>query len=309
MRDDINYSRSTPAPEKPWDPNYVYPTEIEIIHESLFTGCKQLETIVIPGTVKFIDKNAFSRCINLTTFTILLSSMYRVINLKTIGNNAFYGCTSLTEINMSELIPPIVIGESAFAGCTSLKSFWFFVEVININTFLNCKSLTSIDLRMVEEINEFAFKGCENLKTIQLRDTIHLRNINESAFEGCSNLATIELWHSPDASSDNTDTFIPLDYYQDYDDLVHYPEEAARIQKAKNEKAWNLPYQSADFLSPKFQQYVQIRKKEENYSELFNTQLKKKVGGIDNNITVENYGEKEAAIKLSTKEESSCTIL
>ena len=44
-------------------------------------------------------------------------------NVTTIGSQAFYGCTSLTSIEISASVTNI--GDLAFSGCTSLSSIVF----------------------------------------------------------------------------------------------------------------------------------------------------------------------------------------
>ena len=91
-------------------------------------------------------------------------------NLTTIGNSAFEGCRTLTEIILPKTLK--TIGESAFDGCTSLTS-------IDLS---GCTSLTTIDWG--------AFFGSA-LKSIELPES--LTTIGPSAFEGCSSLKEIDL--------------------------------------------------------------------------------------------------------------------
>jgi hypothetical protein len=86
-----------------------------------------------------------------------------------IDGKAFRGCTSLTEINLSNSLTSI--GGSAFYGCTNLTE-------INLPN-----SLTSI--------GGLAFQGCTSLTEINLPNS--LTSIGGSAFQGCTNLTNFTI--------------------------------------------------------------------------------------------------------------------
>ena len=114
----------------------VLPADIEGIGYAAFAGCDQLQSVVIPASVTYIEDYAFagsgltsidlpatvsamgdgifSRCTALTSATI---------NSKEIGNFAFLGDTSLSEVNIGAQVGRI--NEGAFNGCTSLTTVNF----------------------------------------------------------------------------------------------------------------------------------------------------------------------------------------
>ncbi|MDE6597668.1 MAG: leucine-rich repeat domain-containing protein, partial [Clostridia bacterium] len=61
---------------------------VEIIDESAFFMCRQIETLVIPDSVTTICEDAFSSCVELKYLTVGSGVTY-------IGRNAFYGITEL----------------------------------------------------------------------------------------------------------------------------------------------------------------------------------------------------------------------
>lgn len=65
-----------------------------------------------------------------------------------IPDRAFFGCTSLSSINMSNSVTSI--GREAFSGCTSLTSVVVSNSVTSIGyyNFLDCTSLTSINIHI-----------------------------------------------------------------------------------------------------------------------------------------------------------------
>ncbi|WP_455523292.1 leucine-rich repeat protein [Porphyromonas endodontalis] len=78
----------------------------------LLKAHKGIILYTIPNSVTAIGDEAFSGCDSLTQITIPDS-------VTSIGNNAFQGCTSLTQITIPESVTSI--GELAFAFCSSLS--------------------------------------------------------------------------------------------------------------------------------------------------------------------------------------------
>jgi hypothetical protein len=109
-----------------------------------------------------------------------------------IGQQAFYGCTSLVAISLPNILT--TIGWSAFSGCTSLAAIDLPDSLTSIEgyAFFGCMSLAAIDLpESLTSIGPQAFSGCTSLASIDLPDS--LTSIKWSAFEGCTSLAYISL--------------------------------------------------------------------------------------------------------------------
>ena len=121
-----------------------------------------------------------------------------------IGEQAFYGCASVTEV----VIPSGVteIKEKAFADCKSLKKIVLpeSVKKIGAEAFLRCAKLTTAGLKgtgdkkgyayefpWTEIIPENAFNGMKSLKSVVLPDTI--KEIGKNAFKACGKLEQINL--------------------------------------------------------------------------------------------------------------------
>ena len=126
-----------------------------------------------------------------------------------IGNYAFYDCSSLTNVTIPEGVTSI--GAKAFSGCNELTSITIPVGVTSIgdSVFSNCSNLTSITIpESVTSIGSYAFSGCSRLKSITLPASV--TSIGSNAFYGCSALqdasyaGTIEQWVSVSVGSNNT---------------------------------------------------------------------------------------------------------
>ena len=83
-----------------------------------------------------------------------------------IGNSAFYSCSSLQEIDLRNATS---IGNSAFQSCSSLQEIDSRnITSIGTSAFSGCSSLQEIDLRNITSIGGSAFSGCSQLKLIDL---------------------------------------------------------------------------------------------------------------------------------------------
>ena len=151
---------------------------------SIFLSCSRLEEITFPKSFQYIDMLAFYNCKTLTKVTIN-GAFY-------IGEYAFFGCTSLTSIDLPENLT--TIGEVAFQDCTSLASIDLPENLTTIegDAFSGCTSLTSIDLpESLTTIGSYAFENCYMIKSITI--PANVTNIGGSAFAGCGYLEQINI--------------------------------------------------------------------------------------------------------------------
>ena len=132
-------------------------------------------------TVYGIGKEAFYYCTSATEITLPDTITY-------IDDWAFAGCTSLETI----VIPASVtsIGKGAFNGCTSLRSVVFLgdeVKSIGDYAFNDCTSLETIEVKNgLEALGVQAFRDCTSLKSFTAPAS--LKTIGDMAFYGCSGL-------------------------------------------------------------------------------------------------------------------------
>ena len=149
---------------------------------------KKCGVLTFDDDVAKIGDSAFYGCSSLTNITIPNS-------VTSIGNGAFVRCTSLESITIPDGVTSI--GEWAFLDCTSLESVTIPDGVTSIggSAFEGCSSLTSVTIPDgVTSIGQDAFSRCTSLESITIPDGV--TSIGGSAFYGCSSLTSITIPNS-----------------------------------------------------------------------------------------------------------------
>ena len=161
------------------------------VHAKAFLSLASLKSVTFLGGYTIIagsDGNArpFQGCTNIETVTFNSND---VENAKvTISDNMFVNCTKLTSIDLSKVsLNDEKIGENAFNGCTALSEIKFAAntKTISKSAFYGCTALTAVDLadKQTQTIGQGAFQNCTSLATLSLPAT-GLASIGASAFAG-----------------------------------------------------------------------------------------------------------------------------
>ena len=112
--------------------------------------------------------------------------------LTSIGDGAFYACSSLTSVAIPEGVTSI--GSQAFQYCTGLTGVTIPAGVTNIGSsaFSFCSGLTSVTIpSSVTSIGDWAFRECSGLKSVTFHEG--LINMGDMAFAYCESLTSINI--------------------------------------------------------------------------------------------------------------------
>lgn len=208
--------------------NIDMPDSVTAIGSNAFRNCTSLTSITIPSSVTDIPMGVLSGCSNIESLAYPYSTTYQepigyifgntsydgsievsqhpsspsilyyipeklksvTITMGDICDNAFYACTSLTNVTINDGVTSI--GYRAFNGCTGLTSMVIpdSVTTIRSGAFGGCASLVSVDVSDgVTEIDDAIFYGCKSLVSIAIPDNV--TSIGGRAFEYCSGLTNV----------------------------------------------------------------------------------------------------------------------
>lgn len=143
--------------------------------------------IMFPNTIDSINFFAFMNCTDLTETLIIPS------NITTIGMSAFYGCSGLEKLDMTNATKLKEIGQNCFGNCVGLKGTLVIsdnVEIISHNAFGGCSKLTGV-LNLPNKLKTIgmrAFSNCSEIAGISSFPTT-LTSIGDNAFESCLQLS------------------------------------------------------------------------------------------------------------------------
>ena len=185
--------------------NMVIPKNVANIGESIFYNCKNLRSIEVEeeNTKYYSEGNCV---IEDVTNTLVIGCASSIIpkdgSVTNIGNRAFYGCVSLTNIEIPETITSI--GNVAFGNCESLTSINIPASVTNIphNPFYGCLAATRINVAegntkyhsegncIIETDSKTLVIGCAN-SIIPTDGSV--TSIGQAAFANYTNLINITI--------------------------------------------------------------------------------------------------------------------
>jgi len=151
------------------------PLNIIIIEEGAFLMCSEIVHVYFGHKIKEIKKDAFKNCVKLSGDI----SFYPA--LAQIHFGAFNFCSDINSINFSNCINMETIEANAFFGCTNLRKLLISNKTHKIceHAFTNCVNLEELVIpENVSEICQYAFSNCINLKKLLIPRTKIIINPN-----------------------------------------------------------------------------------------------------------------------------------
>ncbi|MBP5469450.1 MAG: leucine-rich repeat domain-containing protein, partial [Candidatus Riflebacteria bacterium] len=198
------------------------PSNVSNIENAAFYGCSNLEHITLSSEEALSSfRSSFDSCKD--------NAKIEIKDVKSIPVESFKGCSWLKEVSID--IPTTVtnIGDNAFEGCSGLTELYIPASVVNIGNcvFDNCTNLSKIDVDSnnkiyksldgfllskdssklirclegkkgsvklpdnVDSISSYAFSGCKKLSSVTMNE--NLKTISEYAFKNCTGLTSINI--------------------------------------------------------------------------------------------------------------------
>ena len=138
----------------------VIPDSVVTISERSFSNCEQLKTVTFGSCVKYIEADAFSKCIALEN-ALLPSS------LETLGSKSFSDCKSIKKVFIPKSViswqPGVFINNEALTDITIENG----LKTIPVSSFYNCTSLQEITIpASIKNIYGLSFNECAALNKI-----------------------------------------------------------------------------------------------------------------------------------------------
>lgn len=129
--------------------------KIDGVEYGPFAGGK-LETVSFGTLINTIPDNL---CMNTTSLQKIDLQSVKA-SLKTIGKNAFKGCTSVEEVTIPKGI--LTVSNSAFEGCSGLTDVTIAAKTINAKAFAECTNLKAVKMEEgVTTIQGMAFANTQ----------------------------------------------------------------------------------------------------------------------------------------------------
>ncbi|MFR5876399.1 MAG: leucine-rich repeat domain-containing protein, partial [Eubacterium sp.] len=147
------------------------------------TGLKEIS---FPDTLESLGDYAFYRCTGLTEIDLSNTEIAKI------NNCAFYGCTGLTKVVLPQ--HDVSIGSKAFYCCTNITDLVNSKYLIGVYDYgmYHCTSLGLTDLSGLVSAGQSAFEGDENL-TAELTD---ITSAGENAFSN-TGITSLDCTNSP----------------------------------------------------------------------------------------------------------------
>jgi uncharacterized repeat protein (TIGR02543 family) len=169
----------------------VIPSSVTNIAMGAFRACPNLGRVTISEGVKTIGENAFMGCASLAELTI-------PNGVTVIGDMAFWRCTALESITVPKGVD---IGMFAFYGCSSMTSVNIAGEATRMRLSSRMLLRATSSNPDATSVGGFAFYECSNLTSATIGSAVD--EIGGGAFGACPKLTTVTLQNNDNFTTDN----------------------------------------------------------------------------------------------------------
>lgn len=166
------------------------PSTVTNVGEAAFQECKSLKEVKFTsGVAQTIDDDAFYGCTSLSKVT--LSN-----KLVSIGNSAFYKC-ALTSLNIPSSV--VKIGSESFKENEKLTTLTLNEGLVDVGSsvFAYCKALKSVKTpSTMSQIPSAMFYDCTSLEKVEISEGVTIINGSSypgGAFESCTSLKSVSI--------------------------------------------------------------------------------------------------------------------
>ena len=159
-----------------------------------FRNCFSLTSVTIGSSVTSIRDYVFDECSSLTSVTLNSNDIVSKEYTKTLNMHHIFG-SHVEEYVIGDSVTSI--GDYAFYDCSSLTSVTIGNSVTSIggSAFYHCSSLTSVTIgNSLTSIGDEAFGWCSSLTSITIPNSV--TSIGREAFYHCSSLTSITIPNS-----------------------------------------------------------------------------------------------------------------
>ena len=160
------------------------PNSVTSIGDGAFWECSGLTSIVVEeGSPKYDSRDNCNAIVETSTNTLILGCKNSTIpnSVTSIGSYAFYDCTGLTEVNISDLSAWCKIDFSDYAANPLLYANKLKLNGTEIKDLVISNDIT--------EIKDYAFYRCSGLISVIIPNSV--TSIGEYAFD-CNNLRIVK---------------------------------------------------------------------------------------------------------------------
>ena len=196
-------------------------SKLNYIGWGAFVDCSSLNSIRIPSSVTRIDTNAFYGCTGIESVYISDVAEWCKIDFQAIdANPLYYGAGNLylngnlvTYLGIPDNVTKI--SSFAFYGCDSIVDVAIGngVRTIGVGAFYNCSNLSNVTFGdSVTTVEAWAFKDCLRLENVVFADKVF--SVGDDAFYGCSNLEGVYI-------TDIT-KWCTIEFYDYYSNPLYY---------------------------------------------------------------------------------------